>query len=377
MANEDGAAQLRHTPDGYECPDCGAGSVVDCSHPADSPEGRRCFEAWDAAADSELAAVDTAAAWPSLAAAWDEPAPEAVLSVAGGGTLAGVGEPCILSGPGGAGKSSLALCLALAAGEGDGPDGDAGGGLLVRRGRVAVASYEDAIPRLAGRARWLAGDPEAWAHVRAWRSPGPLWLASDGGRTSGPGPAWDEWRRGIEGASLAVLDPASVAYGANPNDGAAVRAFLHAAAEDAGEAGAGLLILAHDTKAARFATGDGPGAGAVSGSGQWHDGARAVLHLGPAMRPDVAAVAVPGGIEGEECRILRTAKANYSRTGGGWLVRPQWEGGNWRGLRIGEALPAGRIRDVDAAAARKPKARKGQNGGTTGARPEGGEVPGV
>ena len=83
-------------------------------------------------------------------------------------------------------------------------------------------------------------------------------------------------------------------------------------------------------------SGEGLGPGAVAGSAQWSDGARSVLHLSGPLRPDVAKVA--GGIAAKECRILRVAKANYARAGGGWLIEPRYDGGRWAGLRIGAAL---------------------------------------
>ena len=62
---------------------------------------------------------------------------------------------------------------------------------------------------------------------------------------------------------------------------------------------AGVLIVAHDTKAARneARAGIGPGPGAISGSGQWSDGARSVLHL--------------SGAGPEDRRLLTCAKSNY------------------------------------------------------------------
>ena len=90
---------------------------------------------------------------------------------------------------------------------------------------------------------------------------------------------------------IVVIDPVSVAAaGLSPNDGGAVRAFLLAVTPEAAEIGAGVLMIAHDTKSARneARAGIGPGPGAIAGSGQWSDGARAVLHLsgaGPDDKP--------------------------------------------------------------------------------------------
>ncbi|MCE2399237.1 MAG: hypothetical protein J4F34_09475 [Gemmatimonadetes bacterium] len=53
------------------------------------------------------------------------------------------------------------------------------------------------------------------------------------------------------GPALIVVDPASVAAAVNPSDGAGVRAFLAGLTGEADRIGAGVLILAHDTKGAR------------------------------------------------------------------------------------------------------------------------------
>ena len=86
--------------------------------------------------------------------------------------------------------------------------------------------------------------------------------------------------------------------------------------------GAGAVIVAHDTKAARNEARDGigPGPGAVAGSGQWHDGARAVLHLsGPG----------PG-----DKQLLVAAKSNYGPSGWGARLAPKYDGDKWRGLTL-------------------------------------------
>lgn len=83
-----------------------------------------------------------------------------------------------------------------------------------------------------------------------------------------------------------------------------------------------------------------------------------MLHLSGVLREDVAGVVSAGGIGGSECRILRVVKGNYARSGGGWLVRPEWDGARWRGLRIGGALSRRRIADADAAALRRPPKKK-------------------
>lgn len=300
------------------------------------------------------AALDPPAAVADVFAAAD---PEPVLWRADGGAegeaLAGVGEVCILSGPGGAGKSSVALGLAHAAGEGEGDSGEACG-LAVRRGPVLLASYEDSPGRLRGRFGWL-GERDEWAHVSAALDPLPLWVGDpEGRRAAGLSTYWRPfWRlaRSLD-PSLVIVDPASVAFaGASPSDGAAVRAFLLALSREAGECGAAVLLVSHDAKAARY--GGAPGAAAVSGSAQWIDGARAVLHLGPLAAPEAAGF--PEGFTAG--RLLRCIKSNYGRTGWGAALVERWEGSRYCGLRIERAIDRDgmdRIEREALGAARKP-----------------------
>ena len=280
---------------------------------------------------------------PSLADAWDAPPPKPVLwrdpgpgAKDYGEALIGAGEVGILSGPGGAGKSTIAIALARAARPEDCPDGfGAACGLRIRSGPVAILSYEDSAPRLAGRAKWF-GAREVFAHVFRAQDAAPLWTADpEDRRESGPSTYWRRWwdAVGKAEASLALIDPASVAFsGANPSDGAAVRAFLMEASSEAARVGCGVLIVAHDTKAARNEArdGQGPGPGAVSGSAQWSDGARAVLHLSGSG----------------ERRTLECVKANYCRMGWGATLRErarEGQDGPFRGWKLDR-----RLRDVAA-----------------------------
>ena len=269
---------------------------------------------------------------PLAAPAFGAPLPRPVLWRAGSeadrGALIGAGEVALLSGPGQGGKSTVALALAHAA-----RDGGTACGLHVARGRVAILSYEDSPARLAARMEWYGGRHE-WEHVRTSPNPAPLWAADSEGRASGRSPWWPRWWAAVAdfGASLVVIDPASVALvGVSPSDGAGVRAFLADVTAEADRIGCGVLILAHDTKGARNETraGYGPGAGMVAGSAQWFDGARGVLHLsGPG--PD-------------EKRLLVCEKSNYGPSGWGARLAPRWEGERWRGLRFDRALARDRV----------------------------------
>ena len=305
---------------------------------------------------------------PLAAPAFGASLPRPVLWRAGSeadrGALIGAGEVALLSGPGQGGKSTVALALAHAA-----RDGGTACGLHVARGRVAVLSYEDSPARLAARMEWY-GPASEWAHVRTSPNPAPLWTADPEGYASGRSEWWPRWWKAVAafGASLVVIDPASVALvGVSPSDGAGVRAFLADVTAEADRIGAGVLILAHDTKGARNETraGYGPGAGMVAGSAQWFDGARAVLHLsGPG--PD-------------ERRLLVAEKSNYGPSGWGARLAPRWDGDRWRGLSLdsGEAmLSRERVAATRKDWARGPDAKTAPkaNGRTAGAYAAPGEL---
>ena len=257
------------------------------------------------------------------------------------GTVLCAGEVAMLAGPGEAGKSTVAVALTRVARE-----GGAACGLHVARGRVALLSYEDSGPRLADRFTWY-GPPDQWAHVRRAQGAAPLWEADpEDRRASGPSAYWRPWWTAVRewGARLVVIDPASVAAaGISPSDGAGVRAFLLAVQREAVQAGAGVLIVAHDTKGARneVRAGSGPGAGAVAGSGQWIDGPRGVLHLS-AAGPD-------------DKRLLQCVKSNYGASGWGARLAPRWYGDKWRGLALDSG--AARLARERVAATRKEWAK--------------------
>ena len=147
---------------------------------------------------------------------------------------------------------------------------------------------------------------------------------------------------------LVVIDPASVAFsGASPSDGAAVRAFLAAVSGEAARIGCGVLIVAHDTKGSRNEqrAGSGPGPDAVSGSAQWTDGARGVLHLSGE------------GPDGK--RLLQCVKANYGPVGWGARLAPRYDGDRWHGLRSSAALNRAQIEEARRELAKGGKRKRG------------------
>ena len=260
--------------------------------------------------------------------------PDAVLSV---------GECAILASAGGLGKSTWTLEVAAAAvGAAElGADYGAACGLRVAAGPVLLVSFEDAPARIAHRLTWMhpgGAVPRGALHVAP--DPAPLWLAAaDRGGESHAGAQWDALWRAVRslGARLVVIDPVSAALAdVSTTETGPVRAFLRALTAEAEAAGAGVLLVAHDTKAARNAAarGEDPGAGIVAGSAAWYDGARGVLSL---MRD-------PGS--GDD-RLLECVKANYGRTGWGARLRERTgAGGAFRGLTLGARMARA---DLDAA----------------------------
>ena len=132
-----------------------------------------------------------------------------------------------------------------------------------------------------------------------WDAPEALFSVDVLRREIRPSANWGSiWARVRElGPSLVIIDPVSAALEApNMNDSGPVRGFMRALAREAKEAGCGVLLVAHDTKASREGQ-SSPGAGAISGSATWHDAARGVLYM---QRR-----------EGTQERLITCIKASY------------------------------------------------------------------
>lgn len=254
----------------------------------------------------------------------DDPLPEPILSLPGrtSSALLSVGEVAVLASAGGLGKSTMTVALAAHAG------GEAFG-LKVAEGPVVLVSYEDSRARIANRLRWYCPimpgeDPgQEWNDLIVPTRPGPLWKTNPKNRgQSGPASEWTRlWKTvGEQRARLVIIDPASVALAdVDTSQTGPVRAFLDALTGEAVEHGCGVLIVAHDTKAARneARAGGDPGAGAVAGSAAWHDAARGVLYL---RREH-------GGM------TMECLKSNYGPAGWGVRIRELHNSfGDYRGL---------------------------------------------
>ena len=146
------------------------------------------------------------------------------------------------------------------------------------------------------------------ASVRLIPDPPRLFRFDSNSRQWGRSEAWPLVWAAIHGAApgLVVIDTGPKAMGGEANAGGVVIAFLQAIEGEARRGGFGVLLTAHDTKAHRnqVKAGEAPDAGAIAGSGQWHDSPRGVLYLskhGPGDAP----------------RILEAVKCSYGRDGWG------------------------------------------------------------
>ena len=267
-----------------------------------------------------------------------------------------VGEPGLISAPGGSGKSYMTLALAHAATEAL-AKGEVFGqalGLRVRAGPVIFVAYEDSPVRMAGRLFRMHGTISK--DILLVEEPEPLYVGADsyGRGNTGPGPQWAElWTTAKTiSPSLIVVDPASEALADTPvSETGPVRDFLRAVTRASEAIGAGVLIVSHDTKAARNAArlGDDPGAGAVAGSSAWFDRARGVLYV---YRHDQA----------PNDRIVECIKANHGRIGWGVRVREEFKRERFTGFKFVESLSIDGVREALRAASAAQREGRGKAG---------------
>ena len=277
-----------------------------------------------------------------------KPAPEAILwrddpdSTFQRDPVVSAGEVAVLAGAGGGGKSWLCIRLAVeadrAAGAGD--SSGAACGLRIAPRPVVILSYEMSRKRIDQIADTM-GSPDG---VFAFANPVPVFTIDVRTRTHGPSPAWRATWDAIAAASpaLVVIDTGPKAMGGiEPNAAEPVIAFMQAVERELRQLDkpAAALVLAHDTKAMRDAAraGEDMGAGAVAGSGQWHDCPRGVLHL--------------SRVAGTDIRILEALKCSLGRENWGARLCPLYampEGtmrGSYAGLQLdphgGRIAPGG------------------------------------
>ena len=266
------------------------------------------------------------------------------------------GEVAVLSGAGKSGKSYIALALAVAAAKAEAERRSYGKacGLRVAARPVVVLSYEDAPKRIDQRVAAL----DTGASVRLIPDP-PRLFHFDSTRQWGQSEEWPLVWAAIRSAApgLVVIDTGPKAMGGETNDGGAVIAFLQALEGEARSGGFGVLLTAHDTKAHRnqVKAGEAPDAGAIAGSGQWHDSPRGVLYLskhGP----------------GDARRILEAVKCSYGRDGWGASLIPDYRDREnkteYRGLSLDQHLDRDQVaakRSEFEAARKTPEATGGGN----------------
>lgn len=308
------------------------------------------------------------------AAALELKAPDAVVSADApapdNAAVASVGEVGVLAAPGGSGKSYLALHLALMAVSGQAPARACG--LTVRPGPVLMVSYEDSPARVGARLRALRARDDApedadLAALALVDDPGALWRpAAPAGAGAVRTDAFGALRRRADTLkpSLIVIDPVSAAgAGLNLNEGGAARACMRDLAALSTDTGAGVLLVAHDTKAARneVRAGGTPGAGAVAGSAQWFDAARGVVYLTRTLTG----------------RTLECLKANHGRAGWGVALCEVGGAGNAPFRGFGRAAGGGWIGDMEAHRQEQAKAAKAARKGKDAPKANDGEAQSI
>lgn len=236
----------------------------------------------------------------SAVAAAKLPRPPRLLSAANrNGAILSIGETCLLAGAGGVGKSALAGEIALAVADPAGEHGRRTAGELLDihggPGPVLWLAYEEAPGEIGARLAALANatmrdDAPAAVHIldmRGWPLYGPGERHGATGLYSARPEPLDGWQAMTEAAAaweprLIVIDPTLSAYVGEGNAVPPVREFLAALAALARQSNAGVLALAHSTKAARGGRNTKPDPfdpGQIAGSAAWHDGVRGALVL--------------------------------------------------------------------------------------------------
>ena len=122
-----------------------------------------------------------------------------------------------------------------------------------------------------------------------------------------------------------ILDPAGeVLVDVDSAQGSAVRTLYQELAKLPGQPG--VLLITHDTKAARndARVGGNPGAGAVAGAAAWFDRARGAAYLHTLRQ--------------RQERVLEVIKSNHGPTGWGALLGEKMEGERFCGFSLAAVL---------------------------------------
>ena len=216
-----------------------------------------------------------------------------------------VGEVAVLAGAGKGGKSYLCIALAKAAAEGSDKGYGTTCGLRIAARPVVILSYEDSPKRIDMRAEAMGAPPDA---VFVTKDAAPLYGMDRQTRTWETSAAWQPIWEGIAACKpgLVIIDTGPKAMHGETLDTEAIIGFLQELETEARKGAFGVLVTAHDTKAARDSArrGDTPDSGVIAGSAQWHDSPRGVLHL------------TKEGA-GDSSRILQAVKCSYGRDGWG------------------------------------------------------------
>lgn len=323
-------------------------------YPGDRPGVRRILDGRLEKPEMEAGPPPTAVPVPELRGEM----PKGVLTAVGhNGMVLAEGYVCVLAAEGGIGKSSLVGTVALETAM------DLGGGVSGifsgAGGRVLLLTYEDA----AAVARWrleelaedvdrLTGDGAAChalssvfvMDMESWPLYGPSDFASYASR---PGPlrGWEVFWSEVERIQpkLVIIDPVLKAYVGESGGVSPVREFLGAMRHRLRvvcREGAGLLVTAHSTKAARGSRGskgaDPYDPGQVSGSAAWVDEPRGVLTMtwGENGTRNLSVVKANLGPSRITLRLRPVADS------GGMVVGFRGEGG-WRKSDLPAESPAG------------------------------------
>lgn len=219
-----------------------------------------------------------------------------------------LGEPALLAGDGGAGKSNVALYMAVCAATGVSFFGEP-----IDRCTAAYVSFEDPEKVLHWRLRraCYAANVSMQDVARDLRildgtkSPNGWYSRLDGG-AYGFTEQFEQIRERLQGVELIVVDGAADVFAANENDRAQVKAFIRGLRTMVHPKGA-LLLLAHVDKNGVQQGGNGLG---FSGSTGWHNSVRSRLFMYRETTDDEDGAKTETGSV-----VLEVRKSNYGRTG--------------------------------------------------------------